>query len=1023
MSKITWQTPAGNLGTIPENDEFLKTLSAVDSSGSTVYYRFLSGTLPPGMQITREGTIQGVPGTGGAIADSENNFNYKFVVRASTAGGVVADRTFDITVSAIVIPILQPDSQNLGNIFDGTDYSLQFSAIDTSSARLTFSVNSGSLPPGLTLSTNGLLSGIPTIQFVDDPDARPNYDQQRYDRFQYDYTQRGRIQSYRFTIRVDDGVNFNVKEYQLTVASKGLYTADNAVETVDIADLDVSYDNHYVPVLTTTEGSIGTVRQTENFNFKFDAYDPENSDVFYTLTTADDTVWGGLIQEELGFDQAGVVGFDTVLFDQGAVTLPGLSLNFQTGWMSGTVDYIYETFKDYDFKVTPYKYDVNNEVVYGKSRYYSIRVLGDQYNAVTWQTDSDLGVLREGKRSTVTLEATATTGTGIKYSLASDYPQQLPQGLRLTVDGLLIGRPTFRRFSVDADETLLTVVDSTGVVVGMDVTGPGVGTGAKVIEVVDINNIVVSPAVIAASGTAITFYNNTKTIVLILSQPGETTTITDYTNGIDITQYDAVREFTVRATTIDNTRSSVRTFTVTIDNYNLAPYDNLYLKALPKPEQRTYFNSILNNTSVFPDDMIYRETDPWFGKSKDIKALILPGIVPSTLSEYVSSIVNNHYNKKITFGKIKTARAVDEFFNTKYEVVYVELIDNQINNNRSVAREQIDLSTIVNNYFNDDSAYRYLYPNSFKNMRNRVGGTLGFENRGALPDWMTSPQDDGRVLGFTHAAVLAYTKPGKSNIIKYRLEKSGFEFNKIDFVADRYQLDNTLSANYDKVNNRFLDSAETTFDEVPRATGVVGAVDFAVSVPFNQINQRSVGYINTVLGGIDGYTNFVDGMTLIFAQQENYFGNTSPYDGWIRNYDSIDGAGFDSVGIDLYSVIPGFLDEQVGRALNQRSGIWTIRIDENNLVTLEFTREIFVSEEVRVANGASYSGSVLVYDPVLNSTQSVPAYRSLNRNNNDSLHRTIFDGNGTKFLNYRDVYANPEVGDKYIKFPQIGVFT
>jgi hypothetical protein len=78
---------------------------------------------------------------------------------------------------------------------------------------------------------------------------------------------------------------------------------------------------------------------------------------------------------------------------------------------------------------------------------------------------------------------------------------------------------------------------------------------------------------------------------------------------------------------------------------------------------------------------------------------------------------------------------------------------NKVNTSKSALKEQIDLSLLITNYFNDDPAYRYLYPNGFKNMGNRVGGTLGFENRGALPDWMTSPQSDGRVVGFVNAFI------------------------------------------------------------------------------------------------------------------------------------------------------------------------------------------------------------------------------------------------------------------------------
>ena len=764
--------------------------------------------------------------------------------------------------------------------------------------------------------------------------------------------------------------------------------------------------------MTTPTGSIGIVREGENFNFQMQGFDAEGTAIGYDLST---------VNEEDVFDTA---TFDVAQFDQGIQRLPnGIAINAESGWISGVVPTITAASEIYQFQITPYK--LGNPDIRGDSVLYTFTVLGNTANSIDWVTPQDLGIISEGKRSTLQVEAVSSTGIGLNYSLATGYPQQLPQGLLLTTDGLLIGRPTFRRFSVDGDSTVLSVADSTGVVVDMDVTGPGVSTGAKVIEVLDLNNIVVGPAVVAAAGSAITFYNNTKTVVLPLTEPGKTTTITDRVNGIENTTFDAVREFTVRASTIDNTASAIQTFTVTISNYNLAPYENLYLKALPKIEQRSYLKTVLSNPSIFPDNLIYRINDPWFGKTKDVRSLILPGIAPSSLSEYIESMIHNHYNKKIRFGAIKTARAVDEFFNTKYEVVYVELIDDKVSQGKSVVKERVDLSSLVSQYFNDDPAYRYLYPNGFKNMRGQVGGTLGFENRGALPDWMTSPQEDGRVIGFVPAAVLAHTVPGGSKIIKYRLEHSEVSLNTIDFVADRYQLDNILSVNFDIGNNKFLSSAETTFDFVPRASGIVGAVDFAVQVPFNQINQRSVGYINSHLGGIDGYTNFQTGDTLIFAKQENYIGNTSSNDGWMRYGDSFDSSlGFDGGGIDLYEIVPGYLDVFSGRStVNQRAGIWRINIDDNNLVTLEFVQEIFPSNRVRIANGYSFSGSVLIYDPILKDTESVPSYTSLTRKNNDSVHRTTFDGNGTKFLNYRDIYSEPESGDKYLKFPQIGVFT
>lgn len=1079
MSFITWTTRAGNLGTVAENEYFEKVLEAADSDGADVFYTFLSGTLPPGVQVTRAGTIQGVP----SILLSEpadSNYSYSFAVRASTADGVIADRTFGLTVSTIVPPLLLTPAGKIATIFDGTLYSFQFQAQDTANSVITFSVAEGAIPPGLNLSVDGILSGFPTLIYRGDEFGAFGYDNSRHDTFGYDYAGLTLNKNYTFKIRVSDGLNSDVKQYSLTVLSKAGYTGDNTFVTGDDTFVTVGYDNEYLPIMTTPPGNIGIVRQLDKFNFKFEAYDASFDTVAFAAT----------VTEESGFDFNGDnefhltgIGFDTTEFDQGNQRLPdGLALNFLSGWMSGTVGAQAETIRTYSFKITPYK--LGRPAVAGQSVTYTLTVLGSEFNTVTWITDPDLGVIDEGKPCTLQLEAVSNISKNITYSLEAGAAQQLPQGVRLTTDGYLIGRPTFRRFSVDADFTIINVADTTGIEVDMNVTGPGVGTGAKVVEVVDDNRIIVAPAVISAAGTALTFINNSRTVILVTVLPNTTTAISD--GGV--TTFDGIREFTVRATassliydnftgtgsttvytmsqaesaassvyvTINGIRktpvidydvditaiifktapaanskivvvhnnsiSNLRTFNVRLSEYNLAPYENVYIKSFPSLEQRNTIKSILDNTSVFPNDFIYRINDPWFGKSKDIKALILPGLSPSSLSEYALAMVQNHYNKNVFFGEIKSARAVDEFFNTKYEVVYIELVDRQVSRGRPVSKEQIDLSNLITNYFNNDPNYNYLYPNSFNNMSNRLGGVLGFTNRGALPDWMTSPQEDGRVIGFVPAVVLAYTKPGYGNSIKFRLERLGFNFNDVDFTADRYQLDNSLSSYFDTETNKFQSSTETTFDYIPRIGAVIATVNYATNRTFYSINNRHYDYIVDT-GGIDGTINFNDGDTLIFAQQENYVGNTIPYHGWIITGDSFNITPFDTVGLEAYTIIPGYLEKLYSfSAQNQRAGIWTIRIDDFDIVTLEFTQEIFVSERVLVGNGTSFRSSILVYDPLIKPGESVPSYTNQTLNNRTSTQRTTFDGNGTKFINYRDIYAAPESGDKYLKFPQIGVF-
>ena len=91
--------------------------------------------------------------------------------------------------------------------------------------------------------------------------------------------------------------------------------------------------------------------------------------------------------------------------------------------------------------------------------------------------------------------------------------------------------------------------------------------------------------------------------------------------------------------------------------------------------------------------------------------------------------------------------------------------------------------------FVSDSDLQRVFPNSVKNMRNRIK-SIGERDREFLPLWMRSIQDSGTFeLGFTKALVLCYVKPGKSLSTMAKIKASGFDFKNIDFVADRFIID------------------------------------------------------------------------------------------------------------------------------------------------------------------------------------------------------------------------------------------
>jgi hypothetical protein len=338
------------------------------------------------------------------------------------------------------------------------------------------------------------------------------------------------------------------------------------------------------------------------------------------------------------------------------------------------------------------------------------------------------------------------------------------------------------------------------------------------------------------------------------------------------TTFDNTYTFTITAQDLDVTVSADRTFTIRVINSNIQPYENLYLKALPSIEQRQQFAAITQDSAIFPTSLIYRTDDPNFGIASTIKTLFVAGLNPTTLEDYVEAAAINHFKKRIIFGGVKTAVALDEDFNVKYEVVYLDIKDENTNEFGQGPADVVQLAGQIENPFYDlaGNSYTTAYPNAFSNMQSRMVDQIGYANKGILPDWMTSRQPDGRVLGFTRAVVLAYVQPGASELIAYQLNKRNLNLNQIDFTVDRYQVDNSYTENYDIDQGVFLTSAETTFDRYPQATpfNVAGSVDYAITIPYEEINNRLKSFINEQYDGLDGIKNFRDGQRLVFAQQE-----------------------------------------------------------------------------------------------------------------------------------------------------------
>lgn len=123
-------------------------LSATDSSdsGTTITYSVASGTLPTGLSLSTSGVITGTT----TVSQVSVTF------RATDTGGNSTDKTIKFNAKPVWVSSGTYAAQK------DTSYSLSLSATDDA-AGVTYTIASGSLPTGLSLASNGTISGTPTV--------------------------------------------------------------------------------------------------------------------------------------------------------------------------------------------------------------------------------------------------------------------------------------------------------------------------------------------------------------------------------------------------------------------------------------------------------------------------------------------------------------------------------------------------------------------------------------------------------------------------------------------------------------------------------------------------------------------------------------------------------------------------------------------------------------------------------------------------------------------------------------------
>jgi hypothetical protein len=138
----TTTLPGGTTGTA-----YSQTLAATGTAPIT--WTVDSGTLPGGLSLSTAGVISGTPTAAGT---------FNFTVKAANSAGNATKALSVVIAAAPVAPTITTTSLPGGTV--GAAYSQTLAA--TGDATITWTVDSGTLPGGLTLSTAGVISGTPT---------------------------------------------------------------------------------------------------------------------------------------------------------------------------------------------------------------------------------------------------------------------------------------------------------------------------------------------------------------------------------------------------------------------------------------------------------------------------------------------------------------------------------------------------------------------------------------------------------------------------------------------------------------------------------------------------------------------------------------------------------------------------------------------------------------------------------------------------------------------------------------------
>lgn len=1083
MPRPIWTTPSQFISLFREGDYFRFRFHAENA----IRYQLISGSLPPGVQVVTKpdsqgfSTIEGTP-TVTALNPDDKIYSYNFAIRAISSDNQVSDRGFSLSVNTIKQPNIIAPETDLGVFLEGARVDIQITAIDfTPNDELTFTLKSGTLPGGVSLSSSGKISGYIYRLLLTDPN----------------------VKTFNFVVEVSDGTNRNLKNYSIRA------------EKNPVADLQ--------PVLLTEPATMTATEHDNYYSFKFTGYDFDGDPITYFIANTEIDLNN---QQEIGFDTS---GFDQFVFDQVTSEIPNtLTLDPETGWLHGqlpslTEPNIYRFYVGVKKAVAPF--------TVGEFVEFDLYVFPGDYQSIRWITPSNLGDLYNGMVSDLSVEAKLANETDtvwyriLPYNVSDPKFIRLPQGIRLTESGLLIGRASFRCFSLDGgtttvsdedittyDETYTftvqarnaenvnaaTVISTKTFTVRVRNRNPVPYENIYIQAIPDINNRLLYQSLINSNWVddSIVYraedpYFGRVQDLKILFMPGvEAPLLSDYFSSellnhyrkeikLNQIEYAVATDqnfnplYEVIYATVKDDRNNEQDQSVAMEIDLLGKIANYYkidgisqIKIYPNSyfnmRARLLENLELENKGVLPRWMTSVQPDG--SVPGPINVIPLAYVKPGTASTAVQRLnkeiesnvniknlnvfnftidryqIDRHLSKYWDFDNNKFLESdetvFDRFINDALGLTLVDTVDYAL----SVPFDSVNGAEVKNlqGYGDVQVLSPQVFPVSHPSWSIWMNQNSVWVNNktNSLPGTTQIIERDFNVdVPGTYNVVVMNTD-SISVFIDDNLIRTVNGFNVIN------DINNTYTPTYLGFGTHTIkivistDAGSIVWNANP--TGVAVSIVKEIITVFNTARDyepRVKFNTITLQPGLDGVSNFKDGDKLVFAKQDFYPNYTGENHGW-NIFNDPYGVNFDPLlnlgSFNQYSVVPGLqensydiLAKQLDPGaptprINQRAGIWVVNIS-NGRVSLTFDKEVKKGQIVRVRRGQTYGGATLVLanDPTpVGSTEL--NYIRINIRSSNGI--TIFDGGSTRFFDYRDLYVDPGRGDKYVIYPKLGVF-